>query len=242
MTRNVILNNDDHLDLTVRFAFGADFGDAVNLAPVFPTEFVEAARDYPLFLDRDGSGAWRTVALLGFDRDENLFLDGDRWAARYIPAAHRRGPFRIGFQGGTDGPAPVILLDLDDARVAPAGDPAGVRLFRDHGGHTPALDGVAAALRLLHDGVETAAALYAAWERCGLIESVRLEVKLDGGTTYTIADLHTVSTTRLAGLDGEALATLNRANFLAPAFLLAAAAGNVQHLIERRARRDRPTA
>ncbi len=242
MTRNVILNNDDHLDLTVRFAFGADFGDAANLAPVFPTEFVEAAREYPLFLGRDEAGAWRTVALLGFDRDENLFLDDDRWAARYVPAAHRRGPFRIGFQDGPGGRGPVVLVDLDDPRVAPAGDPAGMRLFRDHGGHAPALDDVAAALRLLHEGVETAAALYAAWERYGLIEPVRLDVSLDGGTTYTIADLHTVSTQQLAALDGEALAALNRANFLAPAFLLAAAAGNVRHLIERRTRRDRPAA
>ncbi len=234
MTRNVILNNDDHLDLTVRPVFGAAFGDAVNLAPVFPAEYVEAGREYPLFLQHDEAGGWRTVALLGLDRDENLFLDGDRWTARHVPAAHRRGPFRIGFQDGT----PVILIDLDDPRVAPAGDPAGVRLFRDQGGHGPALDRIADALRLLHDGVETAPALYAAWDAHGLIEPVRLEVKLDGGTTYTIADLHTVSTARLAALDGDALAALNRANFLAPAFLLAAAAGNVQRLIERRAERD----
>jgi len=246
----VVLNNADHAALTVRHRFGADFGDAVNLAPVFPAEFAEAAREYPIFLDREKDGAWRAVALLGLDRDENLFLDEPhgRWDARHVPHAHARGPFLIGFQGGAgdgggaEARTPVILVDLDDARVSADGvsgeGAGGARVFRDRGGNAPYLDAVADVLRALHLGVQHAPALYSAWDAHGLIEPVRLEVKLEGGTTYVIPDLHTVSTERLDALDDAGLGVLNRAGALAPAFLLAASAGNVQRLIERRALRD----
>lgn len=237
VTRNVLLDNVDHADLTVDPRHGAAFGDAVNAAPVFPSEFNEAQRDYPIFLDRAEDGGWQAVVLLGLDRDENLFLDdaSGRWDARYVPAAHRRGPFLIGFRGDGAARQPVVLVDLDDPRVAEAGTPAGVRVFRDHGGNSPYLDAVTATLATLHQGIADAPGLYALWEAHGLVEPVAIDVKLDSGTSYRIDRFHAVTPDRLAALDPQALGALNDAGALAPAFLLAASTGNVQRLIERRA-------
>src|SRR4029078_4512110 len=95
MTNRVLLNNVDHKDLRVALRHGADFGDAVNQLLIFPTEFEEVQREFPILFRREENGAYQCVALLGLDRDENLFLGEDGWLSRYVPALQQRGPFSI---------------------------------------------------------------------------------------------------------------------------------------------------
>ncbi|MFM2399789.1 MAG: hypothetical protein RL341_1946 [Pseudomonadota bacterium] len=58
--------------------------------PVCAGESLEAARSFPLVF---GSGDVM-VAVLGLEKDENLFMHGGQWeAAAYMPAAMRRYPF-----------------------------------------------------------------------------------------------------------------------------------------------------
>lgn len=100
MSRMAVLDAVAHHDLRVTIGHGAAFGDAVNEVPVFSTEIAEAQRDYPIVLRTDPDGRLRLVALLGFDRDENLFLEGgqgrEQWQDRHIPLVLQRGPFLIG--------------------------------------------------------------------------------------------------------------------------------------------------
>ena len=107
MTRHAMLNNVTHKDLRVITRHGAEFGDNIGSVPTFPTEYADVQREYPIFFRKDqDSGEFQSMVLLGFGKDENLFLTEDgRWDASYIPGVVARGPFLIGFQeqdvGGT---------------------------------------------------------------------------------------------------------------------------------------------
>ena len=104
MARHVLLNNVEHKNLRVVTRHGKDLGEAVGSVPTFPTEFAEILREYPIFFRKDtNTGEYGCIALLGFARDENLFLEGDRWDASYVPGIVARGPFLIGFQERQDG-------------------------------------------------------------------------------------------------------------------------------------------
>jgi hypothetical protein len=88
---------------------------------VLPTEFEAVQREYPILLRKDPSGDYQAVALLGLDRDENLFLEGENWrGTRYVPAVQQRGAFSIALQDSGDGsePTPMIHVDLDHPRVS----------------------------------------------------------------------------------------------------------------------------
>lgn len=243
MTTIVLLNNVDHADLSVRIGPGGAFGAEVNQVPLVPTEIDDAQRDYPIVLRNDPDGKMQLVALLGLDRNENLFLDGDRWSSRYIPVLLQCGPFRIGLQQQREEEKerpgePMIHVDLDHPAVGRGTD--GEPLFLPHGGTAPYLDHVVRVLRRLHDGSAVAAPMIAAWDEAGLIEPIQLRITLDETTRYDVPDCFTVSPERLAGLDGAALERLNRSGFLKPAFMLAASLGNVTQLIDRKnARRAR---
>jgi hypothetical protein len=193
----------------------------------------EVQREFPIVFRRRDTGL-RAYALLGLDSDENLFLAGDRWTSRYVPAGHRRGPFSIGMvRTAPDEPAsePMVHLDLDDARV---GDPQGFPLFLEHGGNAPYLDHVTGVLRLLYDGVANAAAAWDALDGAGLLTPVTLSIDVSEERRYSVPDVLVVDVERLADLSGDLLGGLHQSGLLRLATLAASSLGNIQQLIARK--------
>ncbi|MGR6329333.1 SapC family protein [Sphingomonas sp. XXL09] len=226
------LNNVDHAGLRVRLERGAGFGDAVNQVAVFATEFEDVAREYPIVFRARADGGYDAVALLGFARDQNLFLDDDRWDAHYIPALLQRGPFSIGVPA--DGGAPTIHIDPAHPRVS---DAEGAPIFLPHGGQAPLLDRIGGVLRRIYAGTQIAPHLSAALLRHDLLEPVELQVETAGGASFRVPDCHVVAEARLATLDATALAALHHDDFLRPAIWAASSLGTLPWLAERAVRR-----
>jgi len=229
-----MLNNITHRDLRVITRFGAEFGDNVGTVPTFPTEYADILREYPIFFRKDPqSGEYQSVALLGFTKDENLFLEDGRWNASYVPAVIARGPFLIGFQeqeiGGDVRRETVIHMDMDSPRVSKTDE--GEPVFLPQGGNSPYLQHIVTIMSGIRDGLEVSKAMFAAFSELNLIEPVKLEVKLSQEEQYNVLGLHTISLEKLRALDGEALVRLNRMGFLEGAFLVLASHTNVKKLI-----------
>ena len=229
MTNRVPLNNVDHPDLRVIAHHAVEFGDSVNQVLVFPTEFEDVQREYPIFFRRDENGALQAIAVLGLDRDENLFLDETGWLGRYVPAVLRRGPFLIGFEDGDRDGEPMIHIDLDHPRV---GHDEGLPLFLPHGGNAPYLEHMAGVLRTIYGGIEATEPMFDALEQAGLIEPIAVEAELNETRKYVLPDLFTISRTALAQLDGDRLEQLNASGFLPLAFFVISSMGNMSRLID----------
>ena len=231
--KRAMLNNIDHKDLRVIAGHSAAFGDSVNQVLVFPTEYEELAREYPIIFRKGTEGGFYSVVVLGLDRDENLFLDAHGWQARYVPAMQQRGPFVIAMQeqqiDGEVRREPMIQIEVDHPRLSTT---EGQPLFLPHGGNTPYLEHMLGVMRAILLGTEKSPPMFAAFEELGLLREINLEIKLDETRTYTLPGLFTIDEARLASLGGSELEALHRAGFLRAAFLAAASLGNVGRLIE----------
>ena len=231
------LNNVDHADLRVAQGYGAPFGDATNLTRVFPPEFEALQREYVILFLPDPEGGMQAVVLLGLDRDENLYLEGDEWAARYVPAMHRRGPFSIGVQAG-DLPGerrdPRINVDLDHPRVVREG---GEAVFRRHGGNSDYLDGASRALSIIYEGLEQTAPMFAAFAQAGLVEPVAIDITIGESQRYDLDRFHAISRERLAALAGPDLDLLHRQGWLTMAIHVASSIANIERLIAMKSRK-----
>jgi hypothetical protein len=228
-----MLNNVAHKDLRVITRHGPEFGDNVGCVLTFPTEYGDVQREYPIFFRKDAtSGEFISVALLGFAKDENLFLEEGGWRASYIPGVVARGPFLIGFQNQE----PVIHIDLENPRVSQT---EGEAMFLPQGGNTRYLEWVATILKGIHDGMAVSKAMFAAFTALNLIEPVKIEIKFNAEETYDLLGFYTISEEKLRALDGESLHKLNAAGFLQGAFLVIASLNNVKKLIDMRHRRLR---
>ena len=238
MTNKVLLDNVTHKDLRVRTGYSAEFGDNVNNVLIFPTEFAFVQREYPILFRRESKGDLQAVALLGLDKDENLFLDKTGWNARYVPAIQQRGPFLIGLpRKGADGQAvgePMVHVDLDHPRIS---ETEGEPVFLRHGGNSPYLEHVTNMLQIIHQGAEHAKPMFDAFEAAGLIEEMEIDIELDETMKYKVPGFLTISQERLAELDGEELERLNKSGYLHLAMLVLTSLGNVSWLIEIKNRR-----
>jgi hypothetical protein len=239
MPRYELLNNVTHGDLRVATYFAPEFGDAISMVPAFPTEFAELQREYPIFFRRDKqSHELHAVALLGFDRGENLFLQGQRWNAGYVPGAIAKGPFLIGFQHKqVDGELhrePVIHVDMEHARLNRS---EGERLFLPHGGHSTYLQHIITVLRGINDGAAAAKPMFTALDALQLVQPMELDVRFDESHGANLGGLWSIDRERLAALDADAIFGLHRLGYLEGLYLVIASLHNLRRLIAEKQRR-----
>lgn len=235
MTKHVLLDNVTHHDLKISPYFKAEFGDKVNTVLTFPTELATMQTIYPIFFRKDSkTETYQLVAMLGFEKDENLFLNEKKhtWQADYIPAVVTKGPFLIGFQdqskdGGSE-QAPVVHIDMDSPRID---NENGLPVFLEHGGISPYLKTINSQLLNIYQGMSAAEAMINLFTEMDLIEPVNLEITLNNGNKHNLSGNYTISDEKLAGLKGKDLDKLNKAGFLQSAFLIMTSINNVGRLI-----------
>ena len=233
MTTRAVLNNVEHKDLRVDARHSARYGDNVNRAIAFSTEFGELQKEYPILFYQDPeTNTLLAHVILGFDRDENLFLDDEGWTGHYVPAILDRGPFLIGFRDqqidGTAHSEPVIHIDMDDPRV---GADDGQAVFLPHGGDTPYLERIMRTLQVIHQGANRDKTLFPLLQSMELLQPVSIEVTLSNVEQVNLNDYYTIDAERLSRLDGARLEELNKQGALSLAFFALSSLGNIQRLI-----------
>jgi len=238
MPRHVSLNNVDHANLKVRTEYSADLGDAVMSSPVFPHEFRNLQAHYPIVFSKESSGRFRPVALFGLEQGSNLFLDGNKWDANYVPMAIRMPPFLIGFALPGSGERHMeVHIDVDHPRVS---ETEGEPLFLPQGGQSDFLKQIAGMLTEIHHGETSVQSFCALLDEMELIEPFSLDVTLDDGTQGRLAGLYTIAEEKLYSLDTEALTRLQEHNYLLPVYMAVASISQFRSLIDRRNRKGAP--
>ena len=235
MTQHAVLDKNTHRELRVRAEAGADLGDGVMATLTVPNEFRSIQGHFPILFRREiDRNEFIAVALLGFESGENLFLDGDRWDARYRPLSLAIQPLLIGRPASGDGPGQVHV-DLEHPRIAPGGE--GIRLFDADGAPTPYLDQIAERLGDLDEGYRASKAFLDALDAYELLEPFNLEVTLDDGSINSLVGFHIIDEAKLRALDGEALGALHAAGHLMPIFMALASLSQLSALVARKNRR-----
>jgi hypothetical protein len=234
MANYQLLNNIDHGSLRVITDHGAQYGDDVMFTMTFPSEMRSVQACYPILLYKDpGNAQVYPVAVFGFERGENLFLQGDSWNASYIPLMIRRHPFMIGFQQANPGAERqrVVTIDIDHPRVSKT---EGEALFLKQGGNTVFLENIANMLEAVHQGNEENVAFVDALIKHDLVESVVLEIMLENQDRYQLEGFYTLDDEKLQRLSAEALGDLNDHGFLLPAYMMVASQSKLSELIAMR--------
>lgn len=230
MSQPVLLNPVEHRTLRVRAGHGAALGDDVMYALTFPAEFRNVQSHYPIVFRRDPEERFHPLVLFGLEDGRNLFLEGERWDATYVPLSVRRHPFLIGLAGDER----LIHVDLAHPRVRGGyGEP----LFEETGVATEFLEQAKSVLQALHDGLIATPAFTDALVAHGLLESFVLDVELDDGSHNRLAGFHTIDEGRLQALEGAALEHLSRDGHLLPIYMVLASVSRFRDLIERTNRR-----
>lgn len=222
MTNITLLNNRDHRAVRVQAGASARYGDNQRFVAVIIGEFPHLAVHYPILLTKDrNTGGFFAGAMLGFDEDENLFLD-ERGMETYRPLNLQRGPF---FTSGNE-----VAIDLDNPRLEAGGKP----LFSDSGEPTQYLLSIMALFRDLKPGLEMTKAFVETLLSLRLIEPIDIDLAFDDGSKRKLTELYTVNQDALAKLPDTTVIDLFRKGYLQLIYLMIASLKQVAVLARRK--------
>lgn len=236
MANNVLLNSIDHQNLKVITDRSEKYGDNVWFALTFPAEFRSVQAYYPIFFNKDSNtGQFMSIALFGFQNQENLFLSDNKWQAPYIPLSVARQPFLIGVQKvseeGEEKEQRVLHVDLDHPRV---NQEEGEALFLEFGGNTPYLDKAADMLEVLHHGIIDNKQFIDMLVEHDLLESFTLDVVLNDSSSNQMVGFYTINEDKLKELSGETLAKLHDKGYLQAIYMTIASQSNIRSLLNKK--------
>jgi len=234
MSQYEVLNKDKHRQLRIKTGYGAALGDTVMYVMTFPMEFRDIQSCYPILFTKDSNtGGFFAAAVLGFEADQNLFLQDDGWDASYIPAMVQRQPFLIATGGDGDDKPPVASLDLDHPRVS---QDEGEALFDSEGGPTEFLNQKVGLLDKLHRGLQHGSGFIDTLLQHELLEQITLDIAFNDGEKKSVQGFYSIAEEQLYQLKGDVLESLNKAGYLQPVFMAVASLSRTRDLIERRNR------
>lgn len=236
MTQPALLDNLTHRHLRVHTQRSAALGDARHSALALPAEFRHLQAHFPIvFQHVEGDAGFQPIALFGLEEGQNLFLTDNGWDATVVPMALQREPFMI---GRAQDDSLQLHIDLDSPRIVkPEEGDVGTALFMPHGGFSEYLDQVVLLMENLHAQAQHLPVFIEALMRHQLLEPFVLDMQMPSGEQARLTGLFTVNEEKLAGLPGEALASLAQEGLLLPIYMQIASLAQLSSLAERAARR-----
>lgn len=231
MGKYVLLDNVTHKNLRIITERGENYGDSIGYATIVPREFRQAIADYPIVFRKNSAGQFESVVLLGFDQNENLFLNGGDWKADYIPLSIERIPFMIGHtvDSMSGQKKAMIHIDSESPRV---NDQQGEQVFLAHGGTTKYLERINGILAELLNGVEQSLDFTQALTALELLDPLLLKIQLKPNISIEVNGFFTIGEEKLRYLNANALIDLHKNNFLELAYLSIASLSNIRKLIK----------
>jgi hypothetical protein len=231
-----MLNNEQHKSLRVNTKQSSELGDNVMLTLTFPNEFYDIQAYYPIVFHKDDvTEKFQSFALLGFEKNENLFLTHDGWDCGYLPHTMRAQPFLIGFQNqavnGKTQKQKVIHLDVDSPKLSKDN---GEKIFNEFGQNTPFIEHIGKVLGEIDKGFEESEEFFTLLTQYNLLEKFVFDIELINKSNNRLSGFYTINEDNLHNLTPQALAELNNKGFLKPIYMALASILNMSELIKRK--------
>jgi hypothetical protein len=200
-------------------------------------EFSDACREYPLVFvragqDEQGKLEAAPVAVFGLAQGENLFLDGDRWRADYIPAHLRAYPFAM---ARLDNQQYAVCVDRSWHGLS---DTEGTALFEADGQPSPYLVEMQKYLETLEIEMRRTRQFCARLVELDLLQDMRFDATLPDGNKLTVDGFLALDEKKIKALPDATVLELHRNGILSLIALQQMSLGNMRRLLDRRVRRS----
>jgi len=211
-----------------------EFARKLNAIPISYAEFAPACRDFPIvFTSGDGGKSFATVAVLGLQSGENLFVEGSSWRpGAYCPAYLRRYPFCMA----------RVTLDREEQKNrlicvetefadAESGEP----LFDAQGQATEKWKKAEQLVTEYEADLERGAELCSIVADYALLEPFTMQATFNQGGSVQLSGMHRIAESKLENLNAAQLKNLLKKGILGRLYAHLLSLDNFARLLERRA-------
>jgi hypothetical protein len=235
----VALNAQTHRTLRIATERSLNEYSQVNVVSVVPREFPRLLAHYPIFFTKGAdNGQFEPAVLLGFVRNENLFLVDGKWDATYVPIQVQRYPFSLlprqidtptGKQNTLD-----VAFDSDSPHLQ---SETGERLFADDGQPTQYTQTVTSMLSALVGGSREAYGFTGRLAELNLLEPVSVKVEFVDRSETNLQGLYWIAAKTLKELPAAQLAELRDREYLEWMYFQMASLSHMASLVARKNKR-----
>jgi len=224
----VSVNKETHRNHKLKLISDLSFTADMQTTPLLATEFVAAAKEYPIVFvktDTDSSG-FVPMTLLGLQNGENLYIGADgTWNAKYIPAFIRRYPFIFAETGNNQ-----FTLCVD-SNCSAFNETDGVALFND-GQETQFLKDMLEFVTNFHRDSIATTAFVKELQTLGLLEEKNLKADLNDGREFLVRGVFVINEEKLMQLDAAQTHGLLTRGYLAPIYYHLMSLSNMNKLVD----------
>lgn len=236
MANSVPVKSDLHKNLKVSSKRDLSHVAKNHIVPVTAVEFSQASASYPIVFIKNGEGKdqYRSVAMLGLEQEENLYLDGENWQGTYVPQSISLVPFSLGLDPEKEKTL-TPCINLDSPFV---GEDKEQALFDDKGEATDFYKSVEEALGTLYDNEMNTGKFIQELADNDLLLELELKVALNTGENKRLVGLYGINEPNLHKLSDEKVIDFHKRGLFIPIYAMLSSLTQVNRLAQLRNRSE----
>tara|TARA_R110002072_G_C7944269_1_gene532713 strand:+ start:1990 stop:2742 length:753 start_codon:yes stop_codon:yes gene_type:complete len=227
----VPLNKEVHGELYIEGIEGYSHTKETNSIYIAAVEFLQVSREYPIVFAKGVDGGIFPVALLGLEKNKNLFIDTTgAWTANYIPAYVRRYPFIL---ATADDSKDNFTVCIDESFPGFNTAKEGKSLFDDKGAQTDILNQAVDFLKDYQSHVKLTTIFCENLSKLDILEPMQANIERVNGEKISLGGFMGVNREKLKAVKPAKLAELLKSDQMELIFAHLASLSNLNALMER---------
>ena len=220
------LNKEKHKDLKVAVNSAFEFAKQTHLSAASIREYAQLAATMPLVFIKDPkSDRYHTVAMLGMEQNQNLFLATGKWKAPHVPMNIMRYPFDI----RPDADKLGVYIDEESNLVgAEDGEP----LFNEDGTPSAFLENRQKFLGELANSEMLTQRFIAKVVELNLLDPIQIRLTYQDGQQRNVTGMFSINEKRLLELPEATVTDLHKQGFLGALYAIMLSLGQLNRLVE----------
>jgi len=220
------ITKERHLNKKVKSVDNFDFIKDVHIASIMVHEFSRASSVYPIvFLEDSAQDEFKPVVLTGLEAGENLFIDGKKWNASYIPAIVRRYPFALAKT--EDSERYTICIDEDSDFV---NEEKGQNLFNENGEAGEVIEKVKQYLTELQQMEQFTSEFSAYMSKNNMFTPLNMKVRV-GNEVKNISGAYVINEERFNSLSDEKFLELRGKKYIPVIYAHLSSLAQIERLV-----------
>ncbi|WP_018983247.1 SapC family protein [Salinimonas chungwhensis] len=227
------LDKEKHKDTKIAVNNNFAFAKNTHLAAASIKEYAQLASTMPIVFIKDPkSERFHSVAMLGMEQGQNLFLATDRWKGPHVPMNIMRYPFDVRPEGEKLG----IYIDENAEVLGTEGQP----LFTEEGEPSDFLKNRQEFLGELANSEMMTQRFIKQVTELELLEEVQIRLLYQNNQQRNVTGMLSINEKKLLELPEEKVLELHKSGFLGAMYAMMLSLGQLNRLVELSKDTDNP--
>jgi hypothetical protein len=231
MANFVAIKKEKHQNLKVSQKRNLAHVANQHIITITAAEYAQASASFPIVLVKNpDSPRYRSVAMLGLEAGENLYIQDEKWSGLTVPQSIGMAPFALGLDPDKENTL-TACVDVDSEFV---GEDKDLALFEAEGKESELLTNVQNSLGRLYESEKMTENFIKELEENDLLQELELKIDLSTGEKKKLTGLFTINEDKIKSLADDKVLDFHKRGLFVPIYAMLGSLGQINRLVQLR--------